>query len=108
MAVEAVSSICRYSQGKMLDFIFVVGDPCSWHADNLTTNSAHYSSVCHLGPSVLGRVQGLAAGVYFNPLVYVNGKVSRRGRVSHPASQRVPCPAPASQRVPCPAPCTLS
>ena len=63
----------------MLDFIFVVDTPCSWHSANLITNSAHYSGLRHLGPSMLGRVQGLAAGVYFNPLVCVDGKVSQSG-----------------------------
>ena len=59
----------------MLDFIFVVDSPSSWHSANLSMNPTHYSSLRHLGPAMLGRVQGMAAGVYFNPLVCVNGKV---------------------------------
>ena len=70
----------------MLDFIFVVDNPCSWHSKNLATNSTHYSSLQHLGPSMLGRVQEWAAAVYFNPLVRVNGKVSGWSQVS-PAHQ---------------------
>lgn len=63
----------------MLDFIFVVDSPCSWHSENLSLNPTHYSGLRHLGPAMLWKVQGLAAGVYFNPLVRVNSKVSGRG-----------------------------
>ena len=62
-------------QGKMLDLIFVVDDPCSWHKANLEMNSQHYSCLRYIGPKAVSFVQELPACVYFNPLITVQGQV---------------------------------
>ena len=61
----------------MLDLIFVVSDPLSWHKTNIKANKNHYSSLRYFGAGRVAAVQDLAASVYFNPLVTVNGQVCR-------------------------------
>lgn len=54
----------------MVDLIFVVNNTHDFHRDNLDANPDHYSSLRHLGPSVVSGVQKLfGANVYFNTLV---------------------------------------
>ena len=62
-------------QGKMLDLVFVVGDPEQWHEENMKRNHAHYSFMKWLGPSTVSLVQRAPAGVYYNPLVTVDTQV---------------------------------
>ena len=62
-------------QGHMLDFIFAVDDPVSWHKQNLKWNPTHYSFLRHLGANSVVAVQGWAGQIYFNSLVEMNGKV---------------------------------
>jgi hypothetical protein len=66
------------STGPMLDFIFVVDDPTSWHAQNIQHNSAHYSLMKYFGSEMICKVaNNIGVGVYFNTLVPVEGKVQR-------------------------------
>jgi translocator assembly and maintenance protein 41 len=68
--------------GKMLDLIFVVDDPCSWHKANLEMNSQHYSCLRYIGPKAVSFVQELPACVYFNPLITVQGQLLKYGVIS--------------------------
>lgn len=67
-------------QGKMLDMIFVVDNPVTWHADNMKQNWNHYSAARYFGSRTVGLIQGYAAGVYYNPMVKIGDQVN------HPAS----------------------
>ena len=60
----------------MLDMIFVVDNPTSWHADNMIQNWSHYSAARYLGPRAVGSIQSCVAGVYYNPMVKIGDQVS--------------------------------
>ncbi|XP_065893590.1 phosphatidate cytidylyltransferase, mitochondrial-like [Dysidea avara] len=68
--------------GHMLDFIFAVDDPVSWHKQNLKWNSTHYSFLRHLGAGSVVTVQSWAGQIYYNSLVEMNGKLIKYGVVS--------------------------
>lgn len=75
------------SQGQMgknmLDFIFAVDDPVTWHTMNLIDNRKHYSLLKYLGPKQISIVQNdYGAGVYFNTLVPTDERVIKYGVVS--------------------------
>ncbi|XP_050443748.1 phosphatidate cytidylyltransferase, mitochondrial [Adelges cooleyi] len=56
----------------MVDMIFVVKDSYNFHRENIAANPDHYSSLCHLGPSVITHIQkSYGSNVYFNTLVTV-------------------------------------
>ncbi|KAK3512568.1 hypothetical protein QTP70_017235 [Hemibagrus guttatus] len=62
------------SQGQMrnnmLDFVFAVDDPITWHAMNLIDNRKHYSFLKYLGPKHISSIQNeYGARVYYNTLV---------------------------------------
>lgn len=60
----------------MIDLIFVVDDPASWHQENMQMNSDHYSALRYLGPQAVALIQEhMASGVYYNPFVKVDGEV---------------------------------
>ncbi|KAL1007803.1 hypothetical protein UPYG_G00091800 [Umbra pygmaea] len=71
------------SQGQMaknmLDFVLVVDDPITWHTMNLMQNRKHYSVLKYLGPRKICQIQEYAAGVYYNTLVPVDGKIIKYG-----------------------------
>jgi len=68
---------------NMIDFIFAVDDPVSWHRENMDTNSRHYSSLRWLGPKYLSRLQdGTGARIYYNTLVPCEGRLIKYGVIS--------------------------
>ncbi|KAM8930758.1 phosphatidate cytidylyltransferase, mitochondrial [Pelodytes ibericus] len=68
---------------NMLDFVFAVDDPVMWHTLNIKQNRAHYSALRFLGPKYISTIQNnYGAGVYYNTLVPVDGKVIKYGVVS--------------------------
>ena len=68
----------------MLDFVFTVDDPVAWHSKNLKKNWNHYSFLKVLGPRFITTVQNnYGAGVYYNPLIMCDGRVSDSGPSSH-------------------------
>jgi hypothetical protein len=72
--------------GPMTDFIFVVDDPEEWHALNLERNARHYSAVAWLGPgAVAAAAEGLGAGVWFNTLVPLGGRLVKYGVIGRAA-----------------------
>ncbi|XP_008336126.1 phosphatidate cytidylyltransferase, mitochondrial-like [Cynoglossus semilaevis] len=69
------------SQGQMeknmLDFVFAVDDPVTWHTMNLLQNRKHYSILKLLGPKTISSIQSdHGAAVYYNTLVPVDGRVN--------------------------------
>jgi hypothetical protein len=66
----------------MLDMIFVVDDPVSWHTENMKTNQEHYSLMRYFGPRAVGNIQSCAAGVYYNPMVKIDNQVSGEIEIS--------------------------
>jgi len=60
----------------MVDFIFAVDDPAKWHQLNIGQYPHHYSFLRHLGASTVAHIQDIGAGVYYNSLVEVAGRVS--------------------------------
>ncbi|XP_045561775.1 phosphatidate cytidylyltransferase, mitochondrial isoform X1 [Salmo salar] len=75
------------SQGQMgknmLDFVFAVDDPVTWHTMNLMQNRKHYSVLKFLGPRKISWIQDEhGAGVYYNTLVPVDGRIIKYGVIS--------------------------
>uniref|UniRef100_A0A8C8IR34 Phosphatidate cytidylyltransferase, mitochondrial n=1 Tax=Oncorhynchus tshawytscha TaxID=74940 RepID=A0A8C8IR34_ONCTS len=75
------------SQGQMgknmLDFVFAVDDPVTWHTMNLMQNRKHYSVLKFLGPRKISRIQEEhGAGVYYNTLIPVDGRIMKYGVIS--------------------------
>ncbi|MEQ2189613.1 Phosphatidate cytidylyltransferase, mitochondrial [Goodea atripinnis] len=69
------------SQGQMeknmLDFVFAVDDPVTWHTMNLLQNRKHYSILKLVGPTKISSIQNdHGASVYYNTLVPVDGRVT--------------------------------
>uniref|UniRef100_A0A8C5R634 Phosphatidate cytidylyltransferase, mitochondrial n=1 Tax=Leptobrachium leishanense TaxID=445787 RepID=A0A8C5R634_9ANUR len=68
---------------NMLDFVFAVDDPVTWHSMNIKQNRSHYSALKFLGPKYISTIQqNYGAGVYYNTLVPCDGKVIKYGVVS--------------------------
>jgi len=68
---------------NMIDFIFAVDEPVSWHRENMKLNSQHYSSLRWLGPKYLSRLQdGTGARIYYNTLVPCEGRLIKYGVIS--------------------------
>ncbi|KAM8867786.1 phosphatidate cytidylyltransferase, mitochondrial [Synchiropus picturatus] len=68
---------------NMLDFVFAVDDPVTWHTMNLLQNRRHYSILKVLGPTNISSIQcGHGAAVYYNTLVPVDGKIIKYGVIS--------------------------
>lgn len=62
----------------MLDFVFAVDDPITWHTMNLIENRKHYSFLKYLGPKHISSIQNeYGAGVYYNTLVPLEDRVSK-------------------------------
>ncbi|KAF3856135.1 hypothetical protein F7725_016858 [Dissostichus mawsoni] len=65
---------------NMLDFVFAVDDPVTWHTMNLLQNRKHYSILKLLGPTTISSVQNdHGASVYYNTLVPVDGRIIKYG-----------------------------
>ncbi|XP_014351075.1 phosphatidate cytidylyltransferase, mitochondrial isoform X2 [Latimeria chalumnae] len=63
-------------QNNMLDFVFVVDDPVTWHTMNIMKNRKHYSFLKFFGPKQISNIQSnYGAGVYYNTLVPCDGSV---------------------------------
>ena len=70
-------------KASMTDLIFCVDDPMAWHQENLRRHPAHYSTLQLLGPAAITAVQErVGAGVYYNTLVRVRGRLIKYGVTS--------------------------
>ncbi|XP_023029769.1 phosphatidate cytidylyltransferase, mitochondrial [Leptinotarsa decemlineata] len=68
---------------NMIDLIFCVNNPQSWHEANLRTNSSHYSGLKHFGHNFVARYQeNFGAKVYFNTLIPFDDFYIKYGVVS--------------------------
>jgi len=68
---------------NMIDFIFAVDEPASWHQENIQLNPRHYSSLRWLGPKYLSRLQdSTGARIYYNTLVRCEGRLIKYGVIS--------------------------
>ncbi|KAG7934801.1 uncharacterized protein OGAPODRAFT_15093 [Ogataea polymorpha] len=65
------------SSNSQVDMIYAVSYPDHWHSLNIAQNPDHYSSLRHLGSSIVSQIGELGAGVYFNPFVKLNFKRSK-------------------------------
>lgn len=70
------------AKGKMLDLIFAVDDPTSWHRENIVRNPQHYSFMRYFGPRAICDVQRYPAGVYYNTLVTVDSQLLKYGIIA--------------------------
>ncbi|XP_030062061.1 phosphatidate cytidylyltransferase, mitochondrial [Microcaecilia unicolor] len=72
-----------HSQNNMMDFVFAVDDPITWHGMNIKQNRSHYSFLKYFGPKKISGLQNnYGAGVYYNTLVPCDGKIIKYGVVS--------------------------
>ncbi|KAG9353034.1 hypothetical protein JZ751_017610 [Albula glossodonta] len=78
------SGTTQGQMGKnMVDFVFAVDDPVTWHTMNLLQNRKHYSFLKYLGPKQISSIQNdHGAGIYYNTLVPSNGKIIKYGVIS--------------------------
>ncbi|XP_036387623.1 phosphatidate cytidylyltransferase, mitochondrial [Megalops cyprinoides] len=78
------SGTTQGQMGKnMVDFVFAVDDPVTWHTMNLLQNRKHYSFLKYLGPKHISSIQNdHGAGVYYNTLVPTNGRIIKYGVIS--------------------------
>ncbi|XP_077429499.1 phosphatidate cytidylyltransferase, mitochondrial [Vanacampus margaritifer] len=68
---------------NMLDFVFAVDDPITWHTMNLLQNRKHYSILKLLGPAMISSIQSdHGAAIYYNTLVPVDGRIIKYGVIS--------------------------
>ncbi|XP_078517532.1 phosphatidate cytidylyltransferase, mitochondrial [Lissotriton helveticus] len=68
---------------NMLDFVFAVDDPITWHTMNMTRNRNHYSFLKYFGSKQISVLQNnYGAGIYYNTLVPCDGKMIKYGVVS--------------------------
>ncbi|XP_033734378.1 phosphatidate cytidylyltransferase, mitochondrial-like [Pecten maximus] len=73
---------------NMMDFIFVVDDPLTWHRHNLKQNADHYSFLKRYGPNIISAFQESSAGLYFNPMVPFEDRLIKYGVISNRAMAR--------------------
>ncbi|XP_030632929.1 phosphatidate cytidylyltransferase, mitochondrial isoform X2 [Chanos chanos] len=78
------SGTTQGQMGKnMVDFVFAVDDPVTWHTMNLIENRKHYSFLKYLGPKQISNIQNEhGAGVYFNTLIPADGRLIKYGVIS--------------------------
>ncbi|XP_014447953.1 phosphatidate cytidylyltransferase, mitochondrial [Tupaia chinensis] len=70
-------------KNAMLDFVFTVDDPVTWHSKNLKKNWSHYSFLKILGPRIITSIQNnYGARVYCNPLITCDGRLIKYGVIS--------------------------
>ena len=69
------------TEKNMLDVIFIVDNPLSWHKLNMEMNGSHYSAIARtFGPKLITYLQdNVAANIYFNTLVPWDGRIIKYG-----------------------------
>lgn len=70
---------------NQIDMLLSVESPLEWHKMNIKKNPDHYSSLKYTIniPKLFEKIQGLGAGIYFNPFVKINGSEVKYGILSH-------------------------
>ncbi|KAI3660808.1 hypothetical protein MP638_001857 [Amoeboaphelidium occidentale] len=72
----------KNNQGGMIDLIFAVEDTSDFHERNLQRNHSDYSLIRLAGPHVLGRLNDISPGLYYNTDVDLNGQRIKYGVIS--------------------------
>nr|XP_026692182.1 phosphatidate cytidylyltransferase, mitochondrial [Ciona intestinalis] len=69
---------------NMLDLIFVVRDPRSWHSENMRMNKLHYwYPMRYLGPNYAFKLmENYGAGIYYNTGIRLEGRMIKYGVIS--------------------------
>ncbi|XP_032893133.1 phosphatidate cytidylyltransferase, mitochondrial isoform X1 [Amblyraja radiata] len=68
---------------NVLDFIFAVDDPVTWHTMNIMKNPQHYSFLRFFGPKHVSKIQNnYGAGIYYNTLVPCDERIIKYGVIS--------------------------
>ncbi|XP_067855212.1 phosphatidate cytidylyltransferase, mitochondrial isoform X1 [Heptranchias perlo] len=68
---------------NMLDFVFAVDDPVTWHTMNIMKNPRHYSFLRFFGPKHVSKIQNnYGAGIYYNTLVPCDDRIIKYGVIS--------------------------
>jgi mitochondrial translocator assembly and maintenance protein 41 len=71
------------TEKPMIDFIFGVDDPIAWHRRNLRENGRDYSFIAQIcGENFVSWLQGMGAGIYYNPYVDFEGQTIKYGVIS--------------------------
>lgn len=70
---------------NQIDMLLSVENPLEWHKLNIKKNPDHYSSLKYTIdiPKIFEKIQGMGAGIYFNPFVKINGSEVKYGILSH-------------------------
>lgn len=59
----------------MVDMIFVVEDPVTWHRKNMTLNPGHYTAFISASPEIIFKIQDrFGAGMWYNAMIAMNLK----------------------------------
>lgn len=67
----------------MVDFVFGVSDPSSWHENNVSQNPKDYAaSMRMLPPTVIVRIQKCGPGIFYNPFVKFEDWTIKYGVIS--------------------------
>ena len=68
-------------EAAMVDLVFAVDAPAAWHDANLAVHGAHYSAAGWVGggAGAAALQERWGAGIYYNPLVRVRGRLLKYG-----------------------------
>ena len=68
-------------EAAMVDLVFAVDAPAAWHDANLAVHAAHYSAAGWIGggAGAAALQERWGAGIYYNPLVRVRGRLLKYG-----------------------------
>lgn len=70
---------------NQIDLLMSVENPLEWHKQNIKKFPQHYSTLKYFIniPSIFEKIQGLGAGIYFNPFTQINGSEVKYGLMSN-------------------------
>lgn len=70
---------------NQIDLLMSVETPLEWHKQNIKKFPQHYSTMKYFIniPSIFEKIQGLGAGIYFNPFTQINGSEVKYGVMSN-------------------------
>lgn len=77
---KQIGQACGMSD--MIDFIFIVDNPSSWHNENLLKHPSHYSFLKYGGGNMINCIQNKTPNVYFNTLIRMENQVIKYGVIS--------------------------
>lgn len=79
----------RKAEENMLDIVMVTDKTREWHEENLNVHRSHYSALGYLGAKPIAALQRrFGAGMYYNTLVHVGGRLVKYGVIDRADLQR--------------------